>query len=390
MPALTRSIFDRLLSSHGSTHVSIYLPTVPIGDQTQQNRIHFKNRLQAADAMLIQLGKSPTQVADLLEPARRLLTSQPYWQQQLKGLALFIEDGTIDDLQLPYPVPARTVVSDRYHLKPLLHHGLVQPHYYILALDREGIRLLRGSRQAAEPLSLSGTPQRLSEFLQFDDPESQLQWHTQTGHQNATTGERGSMFHGHGAGGEGEVETENLLRFLRQVDRALYGLLAGDNHPPVVLVGGEELVGHYRKVNSYPQLAGAVHHGSGQLGPADLHRLTWPQVEDHFEEQRTRAHQRLLRTDSGQLVTELETALWAAVDGRVDLLFIQHEVDFWGHVNSEGRKIEIHADHEPGDEELLDRAAVEVLRQGGEVHLASEDELPFNSPIVAALRFATH
>lgn len=177
MTPLSRPDLDRLMSSHGDTHASIHLPTVRVGDQTQQTKVRFKNQLQTAEGALSELGKPHTEVAVPLEPAHRSLNNDDHWQRQLEGPALFNR--------------------------------------------QQGIRLFRGDRQGAEPLPLSGAPEHLSQFLRFDDPEAQLQRQTETGRLAVATGQRGSVLHDHGAGGKGKVQTADLLCFLRRPEQAV-------------------------------------------------------------------------------------------------------------------------------------------------------------------------
>ena len=388
MTPLTRGKLDRLASSEGQTHISIYLPTVQAGDQTDQNKIRFKNALQDVEAELQQLEHKTPDIEELLRPARDLNENHEFWQNQSAGLAVFITDGTMDSIQLPEEVPEVAVVSDRFHLKPLLPFATGQVRYYILALEREGVRMFRGGRHAVEQLPLTGAPNSLAEFLQWDDPEAQLQWHTETG--RLTVQGRESMFHGHGAGAEGEIETEQLLRFLNALDDAVYQILVDDEKPPLTIVGGEELIGHYRKVNNYPNLvAGELDHVPSQLDPDELHAMTWPLVEPQFQEQFEQARQRYLGIqDETRAAHEIEQVLTAAQAGSIDLLFVPSDEQSWGRYDSEARAAELHDSRQPGDDDLFDVAAVLSHQNGAKVYVVPQEDVPGEGDSAAILRYA--
>lgn len=388
MSPLTRATLDRLASSEGGEHVSIYLPTVRAGDQIEQNKIRFKNALRSAKKELQELGQRRSISDEQLAPAQALSQDHGFWQNQYEGLAVLLAEGTFETIRLPQRVPERSVVSDRFHLKPLLPYATGQVHYYILALEREGVRMFRGGRHGVEQLPLTGSSNSLSEFLQWDDPETQLQWHTQTG--SLTMGGRSSMFHGHGAGSEGEVNTEQLERFLGALDNAVYQLLAGDEQPPLTVVGGEELIGHYRKVNRYPNLVpGELEHVPSQLEPDELHRMTWPLVEPRFQEKIEAARQRFLGVqDDERIASDVRRVLRAAQAGAVQLLFVPSDAQRWGRFDPDSGEVEEHDARQPGDDDLFDLAAVRSLRNGAEVYVVDQEEMPGDGDSAAVLRYA--
>lgn len=387
MSPLTRATLDRLASSEGEAHVSIYLPTVRAGDQIEQNKIRFKNALRSAKKELQELGQRRTISDEQLVPAQALSQDHDFWQNQYEGLAVLLAEGTFETIRLPQRVPERSVVSDRFHLKPLLPYATGQVRYYILALEREGLRMFRGGRHGVEQLPLTGSSNSLSEFLQWDDPETELQWHTQTA--SVTVGGRSSMFHGHGAGSEGEVKTEQLERFLGALDNAVYQLLAGDEQPPLTVVGGQELIGHYRKVNRYPNLVpGELDHVPSQLEPDELHRMTWPLVEPLFQEKIEAARQRFLGAqDDERIASDLRRVLHAAQAGAVQLLFVPSDAQRWGRFDPDSGDLEQHDARRAGDDDLFDLAAVRSLRNGAEVYIVDRDEIPGDGELAAVLRY---
>src|SRR5262245_38302773 len=81
--------------------VSIFMPTVPLGDQAQQNPIRLKNLLNNAEEKLKQRGLKTPDITPILEPARDLLKDPDFWKHQSHGLALFLTEDSYDSYRVP-------------------------------------------------------------------------------------------------------------------------------------------------------------------------------------------------------------------------------------------------------------------------------------------------
>lgn len=388
MDRLTRGELIAMAKDRGEQRISIYLPTVRAGGETEQNRIRFKNRLDAARDQLERTETPPAQIEEILAPLKKLEIDSSFWQHQSDGLAVFLGDGEIQSYRLPIEFRDLTLVAGRYHLKPLLTYLNSDARFYILALDTEGISLYEATPFSIEPLPLTGAPERLSEFLIWEDPEEQLQWHTATGRLDFPAGVRGAMFHGHGAGAEQEVRTEQLQRFFQSLDSAVYNMLAGDNHPPLVLIGGKKQIGHYQRVNHYPHMAAAIGRNPNEMKDQELHEIAWPHIKKLSDQELARDLDRYHSlANNGQACASLAEVLPAAAMGRVDTLFYDHDETMWGQFDFASDQINTHQEPEPGSVDLIDLAAVETVLNGGRVYSLPTEKLPGESPIAAILRY---
>lgn len=388
MDRLTRDELIRMAKDRGEKLISIYLPTVRAGGETEQNRIRFKNRMEAARDQLKRSDLSAAKIEELMAPFKKLEIDSTFWQHQSDGLAAFLGDGDLQTYRLPIKFRDLTLVADRYHLKPLLTYLDSDALFYILALDTEGISLYEATPFSIDPLPLTGAPDRLSQFLIWDDQEEQMQWHTATGRIQLPAGIRGAMFHGHGAGAEKEVRTEQLQRFFQALDSAVYNMLAGDDHPPLVLVGGEKQIGHYQRVNHYPHMAAAIKRNPNELTDDELHDLAMPHIQELSEQQLERDLDRYHSlANNGQASDQPHDVLAAASIGRIDTLFYDRDKTLWGEFDLASEMIHIHEAPEPGSVDLIDLAAVETVLNGGRVHSLPGEKLPGESPIAAILRY---
>lgn len=73
--------------------------------------------------------------------------------------------------------------------------------------------------------------------------------------------------------------------------------------------------------------------------------------------------------------------------GKVEVLFAQVDRQVWGTFDTEAWKIQVHDVEKPGDEDLVDLAAVETLTRGGTVHEVPAQRLPGKAPACALLRY---
>lgn len=373
-----------LSSEAQTTCVSIYLPMERLGVETQQNPIRFKNAIREAEAQLVATGMRSQDARDLLEPALSLDTYN-FWQHQETGLALFVSPGFFQFYQLSIAVPELVVVTDRFHLKPLLPLLTGDGQFYILALSQNQVRLFRGSRFSVAEIQLEEMPTSIAEALKYDDPEKSLQFHTSTP-QTAGGGDRSAMFHGQGAGEDDHKE--NLLRYFRKVDEGIQALLK-DKQAPLVLAGVDYLLPIYQQANTHSNLITEGITGNPEILTAEeLHQQAWAILQPYFEQARQDAiasYQSSVAT--GQATDKIQEAVSAAYYHRVDSLIVPVGRQQWGIFNAETSEVQIHAEQEPGDEDLLDLAALHTLINGGTVYAVEPDQVPGKAAIAAVLRY---
>lgn len=369
-----------LSRSTGGMHVSIFLPTIRFGPDSQlENGRRLKNLLRSVADDLASRGMRAAEVDALLAPARLVSEDRPFWLRAGDGLAVFLGPDPAM-FRLPVAFTETTVISERYYLKPLLAHLGSDRHFYVLALSLKHVRLLRGSLASLVPVDLEGAPGSLSEALKWDNYEKQsLQYHTQNS--AAPGGRRPVVFHG----SDEPDPKEEIARYFRDIDRALKEVLT--DNAPLVLAGVEYLLPLYREVSSMPTLAPeAVQGNPDSIGPEALHDQAWAIAQSVFSGERTAAAARIEELwATPRATSDPETVLPAALNGRVETLFVALDREVWGTVSAD--TVQIHAHPEPGDEDLLDRAALQTLLAGGDIFAVPANEMPHEGAAVALLRY---
>ncbi len=385
MQLLTRQELRTLVEKRGEPRVSIYMPTHRTGAEIQQDPIRLKNLLREAEEALITMGLRSPVARELLKPAQELLGDYEFWQHQSDGLAIFLSSQLFRAYRLPFEFDELVVATDRFHVKPLLPLLSGDGQFYVLALSQNEVRLLQGTRYSVSEVDLEDVPKSLAEALRYDDPEKQLQFHTQTQTPRGR-GDRGAIFHGHGV--VSEEDKEDILRFFQKVDRGLQDVLR-DEQSPLVLAGVEYLLPIYAEANTYRHLLSHGVEGNPEaLSLEDLHERAWAIVQPRFQEAQLEAiaqYEQLASTE--QASHDIRTIVPAAHYGRVDTLFVAVGQQQWGAFDPQTDTIDIHGEEESGDEDLLDLAAVQTLLHGGEIYALEPTKVPDGVPLAAVFRY---
>jgi len=387
MDLLSRSQLKALVDAPKSPCVSLYMPTVKMSEQTQQNPIRFRNLWGQIEDRLEEMGIRPAEAESWLQPMKALDTAD-FWEHQDRGLAIFASPNQFRYYRVPVEFEELVVIGDEFHLKPLMPLVTNNGRFYILALSKHQVRLLEATRDRVRDIDLEGIPTSIEEALKYDTPQEDLQQHTATPNVNAGGGDRPAMFHGQGVG-TSDDKTE-ILRFFQQVDRGIYDRL-GDDTAPLILAGVEYLHPIYKEANSYPHIFHEGLTGNPDLEkPEELRDRAWKIVEPYFQKSYHEAVQRYQETSANapdRTFDRVEDIVPAAYYKRLDALFVPLEKHCWGQFDSQQNRVETHDEPQPDDTDLFDMAAVYTFINGGEVYTVNEEEVPNESQLAAIARY---
>lgn len=382
MNLLSRDELEKLMKIQSEPCVSIFMPTAQAGKETQQNSIRFKNLLREAKERLL-VNMRGTEVEKFLEPAQKLLNNSLFWQHQSNGLAVFLSQEVFSRYCLPLDFEGLTVVTDHFHIKPLLPLLRDDGRFYVLALSQNEVRLLHGTYYSVSEVELENVPESLAEALKYDDPERQLQLHTGT---PGARGRRAAIFHGHGVGTDDDKN--NILRYFRQINKGLHGLLK-EERAPLVLAGVDYLLPIYREANTYSHLMEEGITGNPEgLSSEELHKQALAIVQPYFQQAKKDAIAQYKRfADTNRASCDIKEVVPAAYYGRVALFFVAVGVQCWGAFEQGTNRVHLHQEKEPGDEDLLDSAATQTILTGGTVYAIDPDDVPADAPLAAVFRY---
>lgn len=390
MDLLTQNEARRLLDIQEDPCVSMFMPAVRRGLETQQNPIRLKNLLREAEKRLRERGLRDKDIEKILKPAQSLQRDNNYWEYQCDGLALFLHSGETLNYRLPIEFDELLVINNKFHIKPLLPMLAGDQTFYLLALSQGGVRLLQGTRYTIAEVDLEDAPRSLAEAMRFDDFEQSLQHHAFSSPGAAPqSGKSMGYWHGQGSGGDETVLKDKVLDFFRTLDNGICDLL-GDERAPLVLAGVEFIRGYYHKANHYEHLVEEGIEGNPELvSNEELHKEAMKILEPRFERELTELKDRLMLLASAAepkaTFDLLETAN-AAYLRQIDTLFVPRETQIWGRYIPDDYAVERHDQPQDGDEDLLNFCVEHTLRGRGKVYQLDLDDMPEQREIAAILR----
>lgn len=377
-----------LSSSQDGPYLTLTLPTIRKGQETLQNPIRLKNLLREAESQLAKTISS-TDTEKWLEPAWHLQRAFDYQQHQAEGLALFRSRNHFAAYRVPFTLQEEIHLGSRFFVRPLLPLWDGGKRFWILSLDASGVTLYRGGRYGLEEIDLGDTPTSLEDLTVYEVEEKSLQFHSGTGDRGP--GEtRPAIFHGQGAAGDEDRQKEKVLEFFRQLDSGIRNVVGG-NKAPLVLVGEETDRGLYREVSKLGNLHDtdvAVHPRS--LSRDEIHDRVRKVLEPGFRSEVKAALDRLAGLagkNDPRAARGIRTVVPAAMNSRVETLFVTPESRIWGRLSEDGTEVILTGDRDKDTEELVNLAVVPTLENGGEVVVTEQGQLPGKEAAAAILRF---
>jgi hypothetical protein len=301
------------------------------------------------------------------------------------GSAIFVGSGMFRHFRL-HPAPGLSpeeaiTVASHPRITPILPHFIPEREFYILAISKKLLRLgrWRNGECTEVPLPLS-VPKSFEDTLVLEQPDHDLQGRAPSGNGPAGSGSAQGVHFGIGA--ERDLMHQRLHNYLRAVDRQLGHALKG---APLVLVAVAEELAAYRSVSNYPRLLAAQ--------PTSPDHLSWAELGESakktiLEAKQTEADlafgqfQETVRRDHA--ISGVRAVLEAAREGRVHRLFLKSDAAQLGLL---GPSFAMEPSLVEGEQDLINAAAVETIRRGGEVYILNGDKLS-DSPLAAVLRYA--
>ncbi|HKL35183.1 MAG TPA: hypothetical protein VJ899_02705 [Salegentibacter sp.] len=376
---------EKLMNEQGKTCVSIFIPTQRAGKEVleEKNKTHLKSLWNEAAARLKEKGIAEQKIDEIGKPIEALIGDKSFWRHQSDGLAIFAAEDFFERYTLPVNFEAHTYISNEFYIKPLVPMFSGDERFYLLALQLEDVELYEATTYSIGKVEVDDlVPSQLEERVGFDYKQKHLDFKTQN------SGGENTIFHGHG-GASDEVRKEEVNRYFRAIDKGLNTVLH-DERVPLVVATQDYLFPIYEKVNSYNHLIDKVIPGN----PSDsdifgLHEKALQILEPELEKtkrEKMKKFEELNNTEkTGAAISDILPAVQQA---KVDTLFLKNRSEVWGTYNSDNMAVNID-DHQKDDNySLMNWAAKEVLKQGGNVYLIPEAQMPDkNSEMNALYRF---
>lgn len=382
MIATTSGTFDLLrlnavrdvLRSSGPC-ITLMLPPYRPGDTAGPLSTLIKAEMRCAARQLAERGVTKPAAEQLLEPIVKLDedAAGSHWSR-----VIFRSPNVFEQFLLRQPVKTARAIGECFSIRPLLTELALPDLFYVLALSKERVGLLRCSGVRAEPANLPGSaPQTLTDWLAIEPPDHTLLNRSSAG--PSTGAMAGVRF---GTGGQREKERAYLSDFYKSIDRGVHEMLR-ESETPVILAGVDEDIAVYRAANTYPRLIRKCISGSLDVGrdQTSTLRVAYSILQaDVLERQATSLKIAKERSGAGRFSTDLDAILNAAFDGRVERLGISE--------SAERTDVFERGDYRSlGKEDLFNLAAVQTILHNGKACSLPPELMPDKSVAAAILRF---
>ncbi len=365
----TQPEIKALAGTRGEICVSLYLPTSPLGQDAERERLTLKNLATEATRRLEALGTDKRQIWPISEQLEDLLDDEAFWQLQARSLAVFVTPETLRTFRLPNHLEELVQVADRFHLKPLLRSVTFPHEAIVLALSQNNVRVLDVFAELPpREVKVSGMP---------EDAASSVG--------KSTLGDRSPS--GRIQGSEGQKV--RLRQFARAVDHALRGLLAG-RETPMILASTGPVDEIFRSVNTYPHLARPqIETNPDHLSDQELAEAARPLLDQLYAEE-LQGITDLFETRKGQgrATADLAQAARAATYGAVDKLLIDIDEVIPGWVDEADGSIRFADPGEATSYGIVDEIAARAMAHGARVLGVRKADLPGGAHLAAILRYA--
>ena len=322
--------------------------------EARDARIAFKDALAQVRAQLA-ASASKHDIASLLDPLE-LAATNVIDSSKEPATFIFLRSADVCELfrtryLVGQPVAA---VGERFQLRPLLALASKHLEFYILALKLNDTRIFKCTDQFCEAVKFpkdAGT-----EAAGFVPGASRSSLRAEPVHDR-------------------DHPEDHLGHFYREIDRDVNALLK-DGHPPLVVVGVEHEVALFHRLTTYPACVEPGVRGlPGHLGQNEMYRQSLELVRSVTTGPARRALERFdKQIGTGHASADAQEIVRAASSGRVETLFLLENGAVPGVID--------------GGADLLDIAAVQTLRHGGDVQTLLESSMPSGGPICAIFRYA--
>ncbi len=374
MKSLTKEQLQDLASFTGVQCVSIYIPTHRKGKEVNEGKdaTLLKNHYQEIRSRLEAKDFSEAEANEYLKPIRDLIDDASFWRYQEEGLAVFLGKDFFKTIKLPYAVQEFSWLSTSFDLGQLVPLTSQKRAFYVLGVSLNKVRLLEADEHGIEEVDLPGrVPEGMSDALRYYDFEKNLQSHS--GSNSSSSG--GAIFHGQG--GDGNKDEVYIAEYFRRVDEALSPLFE-DNDRPVLLAAVEEWHPVFRKANTKIKLHDQAIMGSpDNLSPSDFHQKAKEQLHDYFTLDRNKDHERYAALAGSQQASyDISEIAPAAVNGRIESIFVVAGTHRWGVIDREANGVNLQEEPSENAHDLVSKAAIETVLHGGHAYLVEREQLP--------------
>ncbi|MES1948445.1 hypothetical protein C84B14_13914 [Salinisphaera sp. C84B14] len=367
-PMLQWRDISALTLADESPCVTIYVPTTPVSNYREENRILYKDQVKKVGEALEQRDMDKYERDALLEQLESVGANEVFWTHQQYGLAVFASPKRLTVRRMmTRPAEAQGIVADSFHLRPALRAASNWMDYQVLCVSVQDVALYDANQDAIVEVDLhSEVPRGMGDALGKPDTSPNRKDSESAG-SNST----------------------DLKNYFKEVDKAIRAY-HGKTIRPLVLAAVAEHQGLYREVSEHPNLLenGLNHDPFEAIRQSNLGEQAWEIAEratrDNIEQVIERYNERAAHKEGA---SALEEVAYSATIGQIDTLLIDETARVEGSVDSNGR-IAYGAAGDGYTDDVLDKVAEFVIASDGDVKFVPGHMMPTDTGVAAVLRYA--
>lgn len=360
--------------------ISIYLPTTRVRPNTK-DYIVFKNLVQSVENSL-KLEYSQKEIDNFIKPLIDIGNDRLFWNKTKDGLVMLLNPNNFVIYNLNRPVEELAIVSDSFHIKPLIRVYQSADSYYVLGVNRKTFKLFYGNRYGLEEISFDeDVPVSIEDVLGEELTEPHLSYGSYGG------ASANAMYHGHG-GRKVEVD-KDTQRYFQYVDKFIIDNFSNPSKAPLVLVALDEHQGLFRKLSKNNYLIDeGVHVDFETLDNKEIRKRSWDIIEKQYLQRTKDLIDRYNVNLNNKLATDnVNMAAKRAVEGAVETLLVESDKLIPGKVDLKSGELIVENLENPNTDDILDDLVEIVLHLKGEVVMLPKERMPTNTGIAAILRY---
>ncbi len=381
MDEIKKSEIEETLSSSAEPCLTLLMPTKQIaGEAVDKMKIRFKNLIREGEKKLkSKWNFSEEEAQKFIAPLEEHLNKRDFWLNQSSGLVMLKDRNTFNYYRLPIKFDSELIVEKYFHIKPYISEIFSEKRFFLLAVSRNSCRIFQGTLQEIEKLEIEDLPQGIEEMIADQDRESSTQQHS------AAKGGTSVIHHGHDDRDQ-KVPTE-LLRYLKEIKNSINPYLK-EKSIPLLVMCVKDIFPHLKDVfEDANMLKNFVQGSPDKLSSQELLERARPIIKPHFKQPYNETAKKYREAKgSDNTSASIEEIVPASYQGRIDTLMLTANRTKMGVYKPDQGEIEFDIPS-PQGYDLVNYAAINTLKTGGEIYLFEEENFPEDSNICALFRY---
>ena len=361
--------------------ISLYQPTHRYRPENKQDLIRFNNLIQKIENSLEER-HDKKDIESIMKPFKALAQDQIFWNNTADGLAILSNGDKCVVYRLESTVEELALVSDRFHIKPLIRYFQSSDRYHLLGLDRNEFTLYEGNRYGFEEIKLDPDIPRTIEDVIGDEYSEPYLNPSSYGGAGGT-----AMFHGHG-GRKDEID-KDTERYFRYIDKFVLDNYSNTMKIPLILVCLDEHHGFFKNITNNPYLMEkGIRQDYTALDLEQMRESAWEVMEPFYLEKTKKVTERYNIQRSKSLASDdLGEISRAALEGRVALLLLEADRSVSGTINKETGELKRKDSEGSEFDNVLDELAKMIFENKGNVIILPKERMPSTTGAAAVYRY---